>query len=382
MGCWECFCCFCAGPLENPREQWIRHLREDTTPEDWSLGNKGDSIPAKSFDEIITISERDGGVWERCVCVTSEASESFVSPPCSVDSYGSAEIEGWDRKLHVFERILLIHPLWQSFFADESRYYLGLDDLMNGLLHCVDYGEMKTRTGQVFEYDFWEMEEGNASSPETTKELQSLLARPTYLPAPQKLPLLTTEGASLQPRRKVFEIPELLDNILDHIVDVPVNVIESELKVSHEIFEAQSAVTAAKALLSLAQVNRSFYQAVVGNRQDLFLTAIRNFGWMLPFSPADWSDSEWPDAVLEDTALMRGSNIDWRTYMLNCIRKTTPNLRNRWRLHKMAVQFARGSNGHRFEKNSNCVWNAGSLGFKSDLQKSDASGWEVNVRWW
>ncbi|KAF4449468.1 hypothetical protein F53441_7262 [Fusarium austroafricanum] len=404
MGCWDCFCCFCSGPFENPREEWIRHLREDTPPEEWPLGSKlrecndDDSIPTEIIDGIVTLSERDGAVWEHCVCVTSEAPESFVSPPWQVSPtlklrdilYTSINLSlaglilmallksraGIENYTLMNRYSLSIQQLWESFHGEGSRYRLNGDDLMNGLLHCVDYGEMTYRAGQVFEYDFWEIEEGDASSPEPTKVMEWLFARPTFLPAPQKLQLLTIEGPT--PGRRVFEIPELLDNILEHIVDVPANVIQSELKASDEIFEAPSAVTAAKALVSLAQVNRSFYQAIVGNRQGLFLKATRNFGWMLPFSPADWSDSEWPDAVLEDTALARGSKIDWRAYMLKCIRKTTPNIRNRWRLHKMAVRFARGRNGH----GSNCVWNAGSLGFKPDLQKSDANGWEVDVRWW
>ncbi|KAM0549502.1 hypothetical protein ACHAPJ_009318 [Fusarium lateritium] len=242
---------------------------------------------------------------------------------------------------------------------------------------------MENRCGQGFEYDFWDLysDEEDSSNLETVKEIEWLLARPTYLPAPQKLQLVTTQGPSLRAGSKVFDIPELLDNILDHIVDVPVNVTESELKASHRTFEAPSAVTAAKTLLSLAQVNRSFYQAV-SNRQGLFFTAIQNFGWMLPFSPADWSDSEWPDTVLEERAISRGSGIDWRGYMLKCVNKPTPHIRNRWRLHKMAVQFARGANGHRFEETPSCIWNAGSLAFKPDLQKSEAQGWEVGVEWW
>jgi hypothetical protein len=241
---------------------------------------------------------------------------------------------------------------------------------------------MKNRAGQGFEYDFLVMEDDEDSNLERLKELQWLLARPTYLPAPQKLQLSLGEGRSLQARSKVFEIPEILDNIIDHIVDVPIDVIESELKESHGTFEAQSAITAAKTLLSLAQVDRSFYQAVVGNRQDVFLTAIRNFGWILPFTPADWSDSGWPESVLNNAALVRESDIDWRAYLLKCMRKETPNICNRWRLYKMAVQFARGRNGHRFEKNSTCIWNSGSLGFKSDLQKPNTKGWEVNMSWW
>ncbi|KAJ4256883.1 hypothetical protein NW762_008979 [Fusarium torreyae] len=385
-------------------------LTEYTEPEDWPEGSKlrerrnsDGSIPAEILDEIldeiITISERDGAVWERYVCVTDEASETFVSPPCDVDDVGRVYVEGWTRRLTTREdRMLLIHPvclafvcrhngitpkqLWETFHAEGSRYQYYKDE-PTALIHCVDYFENKMRSGQAFEYHFDEVYPGEEDSPnpETIKEIEWLLARPTYLPAPQKRKLITMQGPSSRAGGKVLVIPELLDNILEHIVDVPANVIESELKESHQTFEAPSAVTAAKTLLSMAQVNRSFYQAV-SNRQDLFFTAIQNFGWMLPFSSADWADSEWPDTVLEDRAISRGSNIDWRGYMLRCVNKPTPHLRNRWRLHKMAVQFARGGNGHRFEKDRTCFWNAGSLALKPDLQKPEAQGWEVGVEWW
>ncbi|KAF4956393.1 hypothetical protein FSARC_11595 [Fusarium sarcochroum] len=404
MGCWDCFCCFCSGPLENARERWIRFLTEDMAPEDWPDGSKirerdsDGSVPAATLDEIVTISERDGAVWERCVCVTPEASESFVSPHCVVDPYGGAEIEGWSQDLNTGNDLfLLIHPvclafvcrhnsitpkqLWESFYGEGSHYQAYGGDL-NGLMYCVDYYEMKERSGQDFRFAHWDTEGRECLNPESMKEVEWLLARPTYLPAPQQLQLVTTKAPSSRESRKVFELPELLDNILTYIVDMPVHVIESELKEDSQIFEAQSAVTTAKTLLSLAQVDRWFYQAIVGNRQDLFFRAIQNFGWMLPFCPADWSDSEWPDTILEDRTVLRGSNIDWRGYMLKCVNKMTPHIRNRWRLHKMAVQFARGTNAHKSEENPNWFWNAGRLAFKPDLQKPDAQGWEVGVRWW
>ena len=76
-----------SGPFENSHEEWTMFLAE-TEPEDWPEGSKlreqlssCGSIPAEIMDEIITISERDGAVWGQCVCVTDEASETFVSPP-------------------------------------------------------------------------------------------------------------------------------------------------------------------------------------------------------------------------------------------------------------------------------------------------------------
>ncbi|KAF4959181.1 hypothetical protein FGADI_1869 [Fusarium gaditjirri] len=225
------------------------------------------SIPAEAFDKIIPITERDGAVWDRCVCVTSKASELFVSPPCSVDSHGSVNIESWDQKLHASRQMLLIHParlsficrhnsmtpkkLWGSFYGEGCHYKLLRDDLMNGLLHCVDYGEMKKRTGQAFEYDLWDTEGEQVLSLEGTKQLQWLLARPIYLPTPPALQFLTIEGPALQAGTKVFLGFVRYLTILDHVVDVPINDIESELKASYKVFEPPSAIITAQPFLSL-----------------------------------------------------------------------------------------------------------------------------------
>ncbi|RGP69392.1 hypothetical protein FLONG3_7788 [Fusarium longipes] len=390
-----------SGPFENLRESWITDLQE-TSYEEWPPGSKLhevediDDIPKEILDEIMFISERDSAVWDQCVCVTSEATESFVSPPAYIDDYGHAHVKGWSESHDIGSWTLVIHPvclafvcrhngitpkqLWESFF--ESSYDYFRDDMNNGLLHCVDYYEMDDWAGQSFEYNFEEPNPADITTIEAANELQWLLGRPTLLPAPQELQLATTECAPLRAEHRVFGIPELLDNILDYIIEVPIEVLQSELKERRDTFEASSAIVAAKTLLSLAQVNRSFYQAIVGDRQGAFLRAIKNFGWMLPFTPADWADSEWPDKVLEDAALVGGSNTDWRSYMLKCVHKATPNIRNRWRLHKMAVQFGRGGTPRGQRGHLDCIWNAGSPIVKSDLQKSVAEGWEVGVKWW
>ncbi|CAF3646791.1 unnamed protein product [Fusarium graminearum] len=238
-------------------------------------------------------------MWEQCVLVTMQV-PSYVSAPCTIDDQAYAIVPGWDWEPNLHnDKLCFIHPvclgflcghnditpeqLWDSFYDDESRYDWR-EDRPIGLVHSIWYFEMQDRTGDTFLYDFLGIDRIEKS--------KWLLARPTYLPAPQSLQIPTIKPSSSQPLSKVFEIPESLDNILDHIIDVPVNVIESELRANHWIWEAPSATIAAKTLLSLTQVNRSFYHAIVGKRQDLFFEATRNFGWMLPFTQADWLDSE------------------------------------------------------------------------------------------
>ncbi|KAH6980309.1 hypothetical protein EDB82DRAFT_466292 [Fusarium venenatum] len=298
-----------------------------------------------------------------------------------VDDFRNAYVDGWDEELIAGEDNLLIHPVCLAFICRHNditakQLWGAIFDHDNakwsrtGQIDGVCYYEIEKRCQTLFNYDAYA---------ETSHDLGWLLTRPTCLPAPKELQLVVTMGPALGSGHKVFDIPELFGYILQYVIDVPLADIESELKAnlpeihqpkaSRRIFEAPSAITAAKILLSLVQVNRSFYHAIVSIRQDLFLQAMQNFGWMLPFTPADWIDSEWPDTVLRGKAVPMGPTIDWRAYMLDCLCKRTPGIRNRWRLHKVAVQFA-----HYRE--------AGSLAFKPDLKRAEAKGWEVGVRWW
>ncbi|PTD01250.1 hypothetical protein FCULG_00012673, partial [Fusarium culmorum] len=268
------------------------------------------------------------------------------------NSYGSIDVEGWGEELGVGERNLIIHPVclafvcrhnntkpkqpWESFCAENSCHQSHKDDVSNRLLHCIDYFEMMSRAGQGFDYDFPYPKWGTEPRPESLEE-QWLLYRSTNLPITRRLQLTAIQKPTSPVGIKIFGIPGFLT--------LPGS-------------------------------------CLVGNRQDLFLSAVRNFGLMLLFTLADWADNDWSEVLLKDASLFGGSKIDWWAYMLDYIGKTNPHIHNRWRLHKMAVQLARGRNGHRFEKKSTCAWNAGSLRFKPDSQKLDAKGWEVDVDWW
>ncbi|OBS20054.1 hypothetical protein FPOA_11775 [Fusarium poae] len=345
------YCFFCSGPLENVNDSRFR------TGEDTDDSSSEDEVQENDIDESnlteIAISKRDRAVWEQYVCITPEFMETYVSPPCHVSDNGIMLVDGWvstepfteEWDLNEWDpyRItenehLLIHSVCLAFICrhnsitPEQLWYTMFevtDGLMepNGQITGIDYYEIAKMCQRYFDYDAFA--QSSDSKTETSHDLTWLLTRPTCLPTPQELQLVNTMGPTSRSGHKLFDIPELFGYILDQIAVVPNAIIRSELKPgttkcnqgggNNVIFEAPSAITAAKTLLSLAQVNRSFYHTIIGSRQDLFLQAMRNFGWMLPFIPADWIDSEWPDAVLNGSTYSLASKYDWRAYMLNCL---------------------------------------------------------------
>ncbi|KAL7934744.1 amino acid permease domain-containing protein [Trichoderma chlorosporum] len=428
MGCWDSFCCFCSGPLDNAQHDWLRFLTIGLSGEKWPpadgewFNDRGYPVPSQPLDQIVTISDRDGQSWNLGVSVTPNSPETFVTALCSVGSYGDVTIKGVKDKLHLgSDLFLLIHPmclsflcrhanitpreLWESVYKENSCYQMYGGEL-NGLLYCVNYYDMQERSGQAFEYalvrhwppsDRPDLPPARWYDPGSMEDTKWLLARPTLLPTPKTLQRGTVK-ASTATCRKVFDTTELFDIILGYIVDIPSDVIKEELRQNKrspvreplgksrtskvkgplkDIFEASSAIIAAQTLLSLAQVDRWFYDAIIQKRQGLFLQAMRNFGWMLPFTPADWSDNSWVSEILADTSSSRQADIDWRHYMLTCVKKDLPSIRNRWRFHKMATQFARGTNRYRSKEHPDWFWNAGNLGFRTSLNKPEPNTWEL-----
>ncbi|RFU35783.1 hypothetical protein B7463_g584, partial [Scytalidium lignicola] len=169
----------------------------------------------------------------------------------------------------------------------------------------------------------------------------------------------------------VFQISELLDAILTHIIDIPTKIKESELRSNDE---APSAIAAIQTLLSLAQVDRWFYHAIIHNGQHFFLCAVRNFSWMLPLTPADWVHSKLPADLTPELLFSRQTHIDWRSYIITCLRRATPHLRNRWRFNRMALQFARGKVS---KADPSWFWKAGKLGLTFRLEKPEPEAWEL-----
>ncbi|KAL7947621.1 hypothetical protein V8C42DRAFT_290148 [Trichoderma barbatum] len=428
MGCWDSFCCFCSGPLDNARQDWLRFLTDGVHGDKWPPGDgewfndPGYPVPTLPLNQIVTITPRDGELWDLGVGVTPNYPETFVTPLCSVGSYGDVTIRGVKDKLHLgSDFFLLIHPtclsflcrhtrispreLWEAVYKENSCYRMYGGEL-NGLLYCVNYYDMQGRSGQSFDYALWrdtpcpgrpDLTPARWFDPESMEDAKWLLARPTLLPTPKALQTSTVKASTLN-CRKVFDTNELFDMILSYIVDIPTDVIKEELQQnkrvqgqgapgnilanngrghSQEVFEAPSAIIAAQTLLSLAQVDRWFYDAIIHKRQNYFLRALRNFGWMLPFTPADWSDNSWVSDLLADTSSSRQADVDWRYYMLTCVKRDIPHVRNRWRFHRMAIQFARGTNRYRSKEHPDWFWNAGNLGFVTSLDKPEPNTWEL-----
>ncbi|KAG7099985.1 hypothetical protein E1B28_001778 [Marasmius oreades] len=573
MGASDTYCCFCSGPLEDARAGWLYMLTEYMEDDDscqWPpkdgqwINHPGYPVPTKPLEEIVTISDEDGKAWDDFVCVTPVWPETYVSPSCSVDSYSNVEIKGredWNTDdqpyLHIHRMCLsflcrrnAITPreLWDSFYGPDSDYHK-YDESLNfkGLLYCVEYYDMEGRGGQSFGFapERYEPPPGRPDltstwwDPEGMEDTKWILSRPTVLPAPQPLELSVVKPSAVT-KRKVFEVSELFDLILNAIVDIPEEVIESELKGEkqsgeegeetgeeregdkesgeeteeagedngeegedngeegedngeegedngeegedngeegedngeegedngeegedngeegedngeegedngeegedngeegedngeegedngeeeedngeegeeneeegeeteeageengeegeenegggeendedgdEDLIEAPSAVTAAQTLLSLSQVDRWFYHALIRDRQSVFLQAIRNFGWMLPCTPADWTDSKWPMDLTTQTHLSQQTHLDWRGYMITCLRRDDPHVLNRWRFNMMAVQFARGTDRYSNENYPDWFWNAGKLGAKSSLEKPEPEVWELS----
>ncbi|KAL0575815.1 hypothetical protein V5O48_006169 [Marasmius crinis-equi] len=446
-----------SGPLADARQEWLAMLTCGNDGEEgprrarkWN-NPPGYPVPTKSIEEIVTITPEDGKAWEDWVCVSPVWPDTYVSPVATVGSWGDVTIDdevNWNMRqdqpfLHIHRICLSFlcrrnnltpHELWETLFTPGSPYEKHDDRIRTqGLLHSAVYYHMEGRNYQDFSYavERWGPPPGRADlagseeywvDPESMEDAKWILARPTVLPAPKPLgPSPVELPASVD--RKVFDIPELFDAILDHIVDLSTELIEEELRArmsegtgageeadqtsyteeeqndgtvveeavhsedednvneaededrEPNIFEAPSAIATAKALLSLAQADRWFYHAIVRDRQGLFIEAKRNFGWMLPCTPADWAHTTWP------RELTRTPHLDWRGYMVACLRKEDPHIRNRWRFNMMAVQIARGVDRSRFRESWGRVWygswHAGKLGLRPELETPVTLDWEL-----
>ncbi|KAL0065622.1 hypothetical protein AAF712_007400 [Marasmius tenuissimus] len=463
----ELFCCFCAGPLDDAKLGWINMLTEPCETSEWPPGDgkwhndPGYPVPTKPFNEIVTLTAEDVKAWKDWVFVSPLWPETYVSSPPSYDPDGNVLIEGaedWnegDQPYLSIHRICLsflcrrnaITPgkLWKAVFGRGSSY--DSDELQDfqGLIPNFEYYDMNTRNSESYSYAVRrfdppenrpDLPETEWLDPESMEDTKWLLTRPTELPAPKLLDTSSVKQSTIS-GRKVFEVRELFDLILTHIVDTPTGVIRDyegdggsddsddeendgdgedgdkdeeedgdgdgdgeesgekgdgdeqtqedqgevdegddededgtggededaeEQQESDLGFDPNSSVTAAQTLLTLAQVDRWFYHAVRA-RQSTFLRIVRNFGWMLPCTPADWAHSQWPEELLTGDL----TKLDWQSYMLACLRKETHSIRNRWRFHKMAVQFAE----------SDRLRSAGKVGLESSIEKPERFSWEV-----
>lgn len=280
--------------------------------------------------------------------------------------------------------------LWESFYAPDSDY-LKYGESGQGLKYCVEYYDMQGRADQFFGFAVErygppksnpDAEEQIWWDPDSMDDTAWILARPTVLPVPQQLETRPLQHATLPSKYQIFAIDELFDMILNNIVEIPASQIREEL-FAPQAFDAASVRTAAKTLLALSEVNKWFHQAIVQKRQHFFFKAIQNFGWMLPCTSQDVLHSKWPEFMQSGKAAQphdaKGA-LDWRTYMLTCLRKETPYIRNRWRLHRMALQFARGKKKQSTTETGSWHWHAGELGVTTQWDYASKYEWEAPVR--
>ncbi|KAL0581795.1 hypothetical protein V5O48_000274 [Marasmius crinis-equi] len=401
MGTSDTYCSFCSGPLEDARKAWIYFLKESCTswpPKDGEWYNPpGFPVPEKPIEEIVTIDEEDGKIWDDWVVVSPVwAKQGWVSPPCVADDYGGVEINDDSEWNTEDQRFLQIHRVclsflcrrlsispqeyWEALYAPDADYQK-FGETGNGLLYILKYYDMEERTGQYFGYarekqtpmkddphnvDRWK-------DPATMEDTAWILSRPTVLPPPEPLPETIIIQPPISDARRLFDVQELLDVILTELVSVSGKDIINELSRTN-VFDPPSVIKAAQSLLSLAQVDRWFYRAVIRDRQGLFLRLASSFGWMLPCTPADWSS--WP-AELTPLSFALSQPYDWRGYLLKCVRKEEPHVHNRWRFHKMTVQIARGRYQVNAEGETTFTFVAGKLGLPSTGEKPEPAPWEV-----
>lgn len=212
--------------------------------------------------------------------------------------------------------------------------------------------------------------------PDSMEDTNWLLARPTEF---IKLDDTSSESSihdksidQLDAIQHVFRTPELFDTILDYIVaPIDHDVFATELKASTSC--TTSLDEHAIILFRLTEVDKYFNAYILEERQDLFLSLAHQYGWMLPISAID--ARSWKHGTIHPDH--RQPTRDWRRYLLAYLRKDDPHVKNRFRMYKMAMQFARG----KAIPSKDWRWSVGELGYVPDIvdvdvKREDPWGWE------
>jgi hypothetical protein len=256
----------------------------------------------------------------------------------------------------------------------------------NGLMYCIEYYDMKGRNEQFFGYAV-DMRTPSKDQPggadhwhdvESMEDTKWLLARPTAFPV--VLPLVRPRIVSTQDNNtacsRALMIPEILGLILLQLIyPEPQDVLVAETLAGDSTIPSSLAL-ATRTLFSFLSLNRYFY-ATIMDQQDLFLRLAWQHGWMLPVSPLDWKT--WPNGPLisDDNRICCQPDRDWRGYLLTFLRKEDPHVRNRWRFHRMHVQFARGKKRRQQEGVLPWKWCSGELAVLNSLTPPQPWFWEI-----
>ncbi|KAF7305274.1 hypothetical protein HMN09_00778400 [Mycena chlorophos] len=381
MGQFDLYCSFCAGPLDNAYEAWHAFLgdQDDSWPPrdgGWRINPPGFAIPTKAKSDIVRITPEDGKYWDDWVSVGPLWEPTWVSPRCEHDQRGEVFIDGssdWQflqGQPHFFIihrgclsfacRRLNITPqeLWESFYKPGADY-LRYGEHFDGLKYALEYYNMKDRNQQFFGYAIQRQAAGKDADgttigiywedPDTMEDCVWLLTRPHCLPMPSLPPPTDPPPSSADepPCMKVFGISELLQIVLFALLDT--GNVEDD-----------------RALLALCAVNRFFHYELTQTHQIVFLRLVAEYGWMLPCTPTDWV--EWGVTTLDPRR-------DWRGFLLACLRKQEPFLRNRERMHRMTRQCANGRKSLPTETTEIWRWSVGRLR-PSMLHPPETWSWE------
>ncbi|KAJ6505832.1 hypothetical protein C8R47DRAFT_1243755 [Mycena vitilis] len=393
MGVFELYCSFCAGPLCDARSAWLSYLGARDAPwppKDGEWRNPpGFPVPSKSKEDIVCITSEDGAFWNDWVCVGPKWKDGWVSPPCEQGDYGEIFIDGSSDWQDGSQKLLRIHKgclaflcrrvgitpqdLWESLYQPGADY-LRYGEQGHGLLYCLKYYDMDGRNDQEFGYAI------ARQTPRQDEPDSWILTRPTCLPLSVILEAISPSTSTPGPMSstscmKLFSVPELLNLVLSAIIEVLPCDAATELKEDGAEFDPPSLVSATKALLALCQVNRFFHDAIIRDRQGLFLLLALQYGWMLPSTTGDWK--EWRGRSGPQLDLPSEQELDWHGYLLTFLRKEERVVKNRWRMHRMSVQFARGRARVATETTSAWSWNVGSLGLRSGVIPPEAWACEL-----
>ena len=339
-------------------------------------------------------------------------------------SYGDLEIDGssnWQNVanepynlihvgcLSILCRRLGVTPKewWLSFYGPESLYQNKWPSEYNHnmLKAGFHYYGMEARTQQDFRYcleverddDDDDDDKEDWLDPNSYEELNWLFAAPSTFPRVPDLPPPLPEShltSSPTPNQlRVLFTPELLYSILDFAVPyVNQETIASQLSSQPDIYDSPTVVASLETLLNVSLVNKRVYNAIIQGRQDLFFRLVWQFGYMLPACPMDWKSWNAVNGPLPPLTGIPANAIpgthnpsrvtglsnakDWRAYLIIYLRQDEAHARNRYRFHRMHMQFARGKKDHLEDGTERTWYICGKAGLATALECPEPYEWE------
>ncbi|KAI0272751.1 hypothetical protein BC834DRAFT_966721 [Gloeopeniophorella convolvens] len=400
-----CYCYFCGGPLRDAYKTWkYRWLPEiwPTISEKPHLLCTGffPEIENKSIDELVCITEEDGRYWEDGTVISRLWSDTGFVCPTSVKFPYAATRERepvvlgnneWTsaKKAEPFLTIhrmclsyicrrlkITPHKLWCAIFPKPRPAWLSKEYT---LIRYNDYMDGRY-DGYNFDYAMrhpYRDEDGNERynfwTP-TMKDCAWLLAHPSVFPKlePAK-PSQThfSQPSQAQPSAlfRVLSISELFSHIISFLRSPPPDSLDNIRPIIH-----QSMLSAYTKLLRTCQGLHNLLR----HQQSVYFDIVRDSGWMLPTTPADWAG--WK-AVGNPTPIRVGQ-LDWRAYLETFVwYEDDRHVRNRWRLESMAAQFALPTRPEYVDEGGRSSespeWSVGEYGRPSRLTEPTMFTWEV-----